>query len=108
MHTPNVYSLHIAVQRAAAGMCPTTEHAFKAWTPSKAEVSKQRGRRTHAVVVVLADEQDRQVPQRRDVERLEDLPLVRRSVAVPASRGLSRDDLNALGITTAFADNDGM
>ena len=39
---------------------------------------------THAVVVVLADEEHGQVPQRRDVERLEQLPLVRCTITVPA------------------------
>ncbi len=42
-------------------------------------------RRTHAVVVVLADEQDGQIPQGRDVERLEDLSLVCCAVAIPAA-----------------------
>jgi hypothetical protein len=37
------------------------------------------------VVVVLADEDDGQVPQASDVECLEDLPLVGRAVAVPGT-----------------------
>ena len=41
----------------------------------------------HAVVVVLADEQTRQVPQSCNVQRLEQLPLVGRPVAVPAGPG---------------------
>ncbi len=43
----------------------------------------------HAVVVVLADEQRRQLPQRRDVQRLKELPLVCRAVAVPGDTNLS-------------------
>ena len=37
---------------------------------------------THAVVVVLADEDDRKVPELGQVERLRHLALIRRSVAV--------------------------
>ena len=39
--------------------------------------------RTHAVVVVLADEEDGQVPQRSNVQRLEELALVCRAISIP-------------------------
>ena len=46
------------------------------------------------VVVVLADEDDRQVPQPRHVERLKALPLVGRAITIPTMSPM--DSVNIL------------